>query len=75
MSKFSLKDSFRALKDPIMAFTALAYFGLIIPSYGYAYFAPTIIKQMGYTAVAANQHAVYPMVVSFWLFEHCCLLF
>lgn len=64
-SKFSIKDSLKSLKDPIMAFISLAYFGLIIPSYGYAYFAPTIIKQMGYTAVSANQHAVYPWLVAF----------
>jgi MFS family permease len=63
--KFSLKDSFVALKDPVMAYTALAYFGLIIPSYGYAYFAPTIIKQMNYSAQSANQHSVYPWLVAF----------
>ncbi|CCH46800.1 High-affinity nicotinic acid transporter [Wickerhamomyces ciferrii] len=63
--KYSFKDSLKSFKDPLYALTALAYFGLIIPSYGYAYFSPTIIKEMGYTAQNANQHSVYPWLAAF----------
>lgn len=64
--KYSWKDIWAAFKsDPLFAMTAFTYFCLIIPSYGYAYFAPTIIKQMGYTAQAANQHSVYPWLLAF----------
>ena len=36
--------------------TSFVIFWFIIPSYGYAYFAATIIKQMGYTAVSAHNN-------------------
>lgn len=60
------RDMLQAFKtDPLFILSAFAYFCLIIPSYGYAYFAPTIINQMGYTAQSANQHAVYPWLLAF----------
>ncbi|CAH2353412.1 high-affinity nicotinic acid transporter [[Candida] railenensis] len=61
------KDVLGCFKDYLIWLPALAYFGLIIPSYGYAYFAATIIKQMGYTAVSAQQHSVYPWLAAFGL--------
>ncbi|KAK6457960.1 transporter of nicotinic acid [Scheffersomyces xylosifermentans] len=65
--KNSLKDVGKCFKDILIWLPALAYFGLIIPSYGYAFFAATIINQMGYTAVSANQHSVYPWLAAFVL--------
>lgn len=62
---FNWRDMLKSFKDPLFALTALAYFGLIIPSYSYAYFSPTIIKEMGYTGVQANQHSVYPWLAAF----------
>ena len=64
-SKTLSKDVAKCFKDWLIWLPALSYFGLIIPSYGYAYFAATIIKQMGYTAVSAQQHSVYPWVCAF----------
>ena len=63
--KNTIKDVAKCFKDWLIWLPALSYFGLIIPSYGYAYFAATIIKQMGYTAVSAQQHSVYPWVCAF----------
>ncbi|KAI5956198.1 hypothetical protein KGF54_000673 [Candida jiufengensis] len=63
--KNSIWDALKCLKDWMIWLPTLAYFGLIIPSYGYAYFAATIVKEMGYTAVSAQQHSVYPWVCSF----------
>lgn len=62
-SKF--KDVAKCFKDYLIWLPALAYFGFIIPSYGYAYFAATIINQMGYDAQTANQHSVYPWICAF----------
>ncbi|KAG5417853.1 TNA1 [Candida metapsilosis] len=59
------RDVVKCLKDWLIWLPSLSYFGLIIPSYGYAYFAATIINQMGYTAVSAQQHSVYPWVCAF----------
>lgn len=66
-TKNTLKDVGKCFKDYLIWLPALGYFGLIIPSYGYAYFAATIINQMGYTAVSANQHSVYPWLAAFGL--------
>lgn len=63
--KHTLKDVAGCFKDPMIWITALAYFGLIIPAYGYAYFATSIIKVMGYTGEIANQKSVYPWVCAF----------
>ncbi|EGW32152.1 putative high-affinity nicotinic acid transporter [Spathaspora passalidarum NRRL Y-27907] len=65
--KNKLKDVLKCFKDWLIWLPALSYFGLIIPSYGYAYFAATIINQMGYTAVDAQQHSVYPWLCAFGL--------
>lgn len=65
--KNKLTDVAKCFKDYLIWLPALAYFGLIIPSYGYAYFAATIINQMGYTAESANQHSVYPWLAAFGL--------
>lgn len=70
-SSFEIKNTFKdvakCFKDILIWLPALAYFGLIIPSYGYAYFAATIIREMGYSAVSANQHSVYPWITAFGL--------
>ncbi|KAI5956171.1 hypothetical protein KGF54_000646 [Candida jiufengensis] len=63
--KNSIWDALKCLKDWMIWLPTLAYFGLVIPSYGYAYFAATIIQDLGYTSVAAQQHSVYPWVCSF----------
>ncbi|CDR39662.1 CYFA0S03e05864g1_1 [Cyberlindnera fabianii] len=65
-TKYNWRDvAYAFFHDPLFIITAFCYFCLIVPSYGYAYFAPTIINQMGYTAVAANQHSVYPWLLAF----------
>ena len=41
------------------------YFGLIVPAYGYAFFAPGIIKTYGYTQIGTQLHSVPPWAASF----------
>ena len=41
------------------------YLGFVVPAYSYAYFAPTIIKTFGYTAVRTQLFSVPPWAVSF----------
>ena len=40
------------------------YFGLIVPAYGYAYFAPGIISSYHYSAVQTQLHSVPPWAVA-----------
>lgn len=41
------------------------YFGLIVPAYGYAYFAPSIIQSYGYSAIQTQLHSVPPWACAF----------
>lgn len=59
------KDVVNVFKDPILWLSAFAYFGLIIPSYGYAYFATSIIQEFGYTPVETQRHSIYPWLAAF----------
>lgn len=63
--QYTPKEVLKCFKDPCVWFGALAYFGLIIPSYGYAFFATSIIKIMGYTGEVANQRSIYPWITAF----------
>ena len=41
------------------------YLGFVVPAYSYAYFAPTIIRSFGYSAVRTQLFSVPPWAVSF----------
>ncbi|CAL5872171.1 uncharacterized protein PFLUO_LOCUS6429 [Penicillium psychrofluorescens] len=41
------------------------YFGLIVPAYSYAYFAPQIIEGYGYSAVKTQLYSIPPWAVAF----------
>ncbi|KAJ8100130.1 major facilitator superfamily domain-containing protein [Lipomyces tetrasporus] len=58
--KTTVKDVLEVFKDYKIYLAGFMYFGLIVPSYGYAYFAPAIIKQLGYSTIQAQLHSVPP---------------
>lgn len=43
------------------------YLGLIVPAYGYAFFAPTILTGLGYSPIQTQLRSVPPWVCSFTL--------
>lgn len=57
-------DIATVFKEPMLYICALAYFSLVIPSYAYAFFAPTVIKELGYTAMEAQRHSIYPWLAT-----------
>ncbi|KAF8446897.1 putative MFS transporter [Terfezia claveryi] len=63
--KITLKDVFHTLGDYRLIVGALMYLGSIVPSYGYAYFAPTIVNSYGYGAVETQLRSVPPWIVAF----------
>lgn len=63
--KVSWKDVAKCLKDLLIWVPSFIYFGLIIPLYGYAYFAATIINKMGYSPVTSQRLSVFPWVCAF----------
>ncbi|KAF2461689.1 major facilitator superfamily domain-containing protein [Lineolata rhizophorae] len=55
----------RVFKDPKIVVGGFMYFGLIVPAYGYAYFAPGIIRGYGYSPIQTQLHSVPPWVAAF----------
>lgn len=74
--KQTWKDVGKVFKDPVIYICAITYFCFIIPAYSYAFFAPTIIKQLGYTAMEAQRHSIYPCMACFYGFQYInCICF
>lgn len=48
-----------------MLVESFMYFGLIVPAYGYAYFAPSIIQSYGYSPIQTQLHSVPPWAAAF----------
>ena len=62
--KQTWKDVGKVMKDPVIYICAICYFSFIVPAYSYAFFAPTIIRDMGYVAMEAQSHSIYPWLAS-----------
>ncbi|KAI0807648.1 MFS general substrate transporter [Fomes fomentarius] len=63
----TLKGVLDALKDWKIAVGGLTYLGLVVPAYGYAYFAPTIIQSLGYGSIHTQLLSVPPWACAFAL--------
>lgn len=63
----TLRDVGNVFKDYKIFLGGLMYFGLIVPAYGYAYFAPTIIRSYGYSAIGTQLYSVPPWTAAFGL--------
>ncbi|MDC6274292.1 MFS transporter [Lacticaseibacillus paracasei] len=62
--KQTWKDIATVFKEPMLYITAICYFSLVVPSYCYAFFAPTVIAELGYTAMEAQRHSIYPWLAT-----------
>ncbi|KAL7626407.1 High-affinity nicotinic acid transporter [Parahypoxylon ruwenzoriense] len=63
--KISFRDVLAVMKDHRVWLGGFMYFGLIVPAYGYAFFAPTIISTYHYDAIQTQLHSVPPWAASF----------
>ncbi|RFU74181.1 pantothenate transporter liz1 [Trichoderma arundinaceum] len=61
----TFKDVLNVFKDWKVVAGGFMYFGLIVPAYGYAYFAPTIISTFHYTPVETQLRSVPPWAAAF----------
>ncbi|KAJ5099376.1 hypothetical protein N7532_006377 [Penicillium argentinense] len=64
-AKLGMKEVLAVFKDWKVIVGGFMYFGLIVPAYGYAYFAPTIIKSFGYDSVKTQLYSIPPWAVAF----------
>ncbi|SMR61005.1 unnamed protein product [Zymoseptoria tritici ST99CH_1E4] len=58
-------DVGRVFKDYKVVVAGFMYFGLIVPAYSYAYFAPGIIQTYGYGKIQTQLHSVPPWAAAF----------
>lgn len=65
--KITFKGILRVFKEWKIWFSGLMYFCLIIPAYGYAYFAAAIVKSLGHSPLKTQFYSVPPWVVAFGL--------
>ncbi|KAI9729072.1 MAG: hypothetical protein M1828_000157 [Chrysothrix sp. TS-e1954] len=63
--KIKMHDVFEFFTDFKQWAGGFMYFAILIPGYGYAYFAPTIIKQLGYSALKTQLYSVPPWAAAF----------
>ena len=61
------RDVLGIFKDFKIILGGLMYFGLVVPGYGYAYFAPAILRSLGYSAITTQLYSVPPWAVAFAL--------
>ncbi|KAF3064097.1 putative transporter C11D3.18C [Daldinia childiae] len=63
--KTTFRDVVNVMKDHRVWLGGVMYFGLIVPAYGYAFFAPTIISTYHYDPIQTQLHSVVPWAASF----------
>ncbi len=61
----TLSDVGKVFADYKVIVAGFMYFGLIVPAYSYAYFAPGIIEGYGYTPIETQLHSVPPWAAAF----------
>lgn len=64
-AKLGTREVLAVLKDWKVIVGGFMYFGLIVPAYGYAYFAPTIIKTFDYDSVQTQLYSIPPWAAAF----------
>ena len=62
-----LKDVVQFFKSWKNILGGIIYFTYLVPIYGFAYFAPTIIKGLGYSTVQTQLHTVPPVAAALGL--------
>lgn len=63
--KITIRDVGRVFKDYKVLLGGLMYFGLIVPAYGYAFFAPQIISTFKYSPIQTQLRSVPPWACAF----------
>jgi len=66
-AKTTWRDVLSVFKDFKIILGALIYFGIVVPGYGIAYFAPAILRSFGFSPVKTQLYSVPPSFASFLL--------
>lgn len=63
--KVEIKDMISVFKDWKVWAAGMMYFGCLVPSYGYAYFATSIIKTFKYSDIKTQVYSIFPWICTF----------
>jgi MFS family permease len=63
--RITFRDVLNCFRDYKFFLGGLMYFGLIVPAYGYAYFAPSIIQTYGFSKIQTQLFSVPPWAAAF----------
>jgi predicted MFS family arabinose efflux permease len=63
--KITLRDVGRVFRDVKVVLGGFMYFGMIVPAYGFAFFAPTILSTYKYSPIQTQLHSVPPWACAF----------
>ncbi|CZS89785.1 related to nicotinamide mononucleotide permease [Rhynchosporium agropyri] len=63
--KITARDVGRVFKDFKIILGGFMYFGMVVPAYGYAFFAPGIISTYGYSPIQTQLRSVPPWACAF----------
>ncbi|KAG9232513.1 major facilitator superfamily domain-containing protein [Amylocarpus encephaloides] len=63
--KITIRDIGRVFKDYKVILGGFMYFGMIVPAYGYAFFAPAILSTYNYSPIQTQLHSVPPWACAF----------
>lgn len=63
--KITARDVGRVFKDYKVILGGFMYFGMIVPAYGYAFFAPAIVTTYGYPPIKTQLYSVPPWACAF----------
>ncbi|KAJ5908212.1 hypothetical protein N7495_000894 [Penicillium taxi] len=64
-AKMGWREVLAVFKDYKIILGGFMYFGLIVPAYAYAYFAPSIIQSYGYSSVKTQLYSIAPWAAAF----------
>ncbi|EGX52380.1 hypothetical protein AOL_s00043g169 [Orbilia oligospora ATCC 24927] len=65
--KMTAKSVLKILSDWKILIGGVMYLGLIVPAYGYAYFSPQIVRNLGYSPIQTQLRSVPPWACAFGL--------
>ncbi|KAF3937881.1 Sialin [Dactylella cylindrospora] len=66
-ASMTVRSVFKTLADWRIITGGFMYFGLIVPAYGYAYFSPQIVRNLGYSPIETQLRSVPPWACAFGL--------
>ncbi|KAI1747998.1 MFS general substrate transporter [Xylaria castorea] len=61
----TIKDVVTFLSKPKHWVAAIMYFSLLVPSYSFVFFIPTIVQSLGYSTIGTQLHSVPPFAAAF----------